>query len=231
MSGGLRYLNRVGDEWERELWTLMDRIGTLNPFNTSDATMPRRNMFGQTIDRKRGWLFGLGGDVGLWSSPFAMTNFKNNATAKFLMDKEFNYMPPAKIDKYSGFNLKNLRNSKNQTAYDRWLELKNDVFLDSNGRPIKNPSKFSGKKYSVQEYIEYAIATPTSKLYKHPTGEVIGKDYQVQYIIDVIHGVEKMAYINMIKEFPEIMERFELQNEFIKSQFDEQKSILNALIN
>ena len=60
MSGGLRYLNRVGDEWERELWTLMDRIGTLNPFNTSDATMPRRNMFGQTIDRKRGWLFGLG---------------------------------------------------------------------------------------------------------------------------------------------------------------------------
>ena len=160
-----------------------------------------------------------------------MTNFKNNATAKFLMDKEFNYMPPAKIDKYSGFNLKNLRNSKNQTAYDRWLELKNDVFLDSNGRPIKNPSKFSGKKYSVQEYIEYAIATPTSKLYKHPTGEVIGKDYQVQYIIDVIHGVEKVAYINMIKEFPEIMERFELQNEFIKSQFDEQKSILKALIN
>ena len=230
MSGGLRYLNRVGDEWERELWTLMDRIGTMNPFNTSDATMPKRNMFGQTIDRKRGWLFGLGGDTGLFSSPFAMTNFKNNATAKFLLDKEFNYLPPAKIDRYSGFNLKNLRNSKNQTAYDRWLELKTEVFLDKNGKAITNKD-YQGKKFTVQEYIEYAIATPTSKLYLHPTGEVIGKDYQVQYIIDVIHQVEGVAYKRMIKEYPEIMERFKLQNEYLKEEFQNQKSIIKALIN
>ena len=230
MSGGLRYLNRIGDEWERELWTLMDRIGTMNPFNTSDATMPKRNMFGQTIDRKRGWLFGLGGDTGLWSTPFAMTNFKNNATAKFLMDKEFNYLPPAKIDKYSGFNLKNLRNSKNQTAYDRWLELKTEVFLDKNGKAVTNKD-FKGKKYTVQEYIEYAIATPTSRLYLHPTGEVIGKDYQVQYIIDVIHQVEGVAYKQMIKEYPEIMKRFELQNEYLKEEFQNQKSIIKALKN
>ncbi len=230
MSGGLRYLNRIGDEWERELWTLMDRIGTMNPTNTSDATMPKRNMFGQTIDRKRGWLFGLGGDTGLFSSPFAMTNFKNNATAKFLLDKEFNYLPPAKIDRYSGFNLKNLRNSKNQTAYDRWLELKTEVFLDKNGKAITNKD-YQGKKFTVQEYIEYAIATPTSKLYLHPTGEVIGKDYQVQYIIDVIHQVEGVAYKRMIKEYPEIMERFKLQNEYLKEEFQNQKSIIKALIN
>lgn len=230
MSGGLRYLNRVGDEWERDLWTFMDRIGTMNPTNTSDATMPKRNMFGQTIDRKRGWLFGLGGDTGLWSTPFAMTNFKNNATAKFLMDKEFNYLPPAKIDRYSGFNLKNLRNSKNQTAYDRWLELKTEVFLDKNGKAITNKD-YQGKKFTVQEYIEYAIATPTSKLYLHPTGEVIGKDYQVQYIIDVIHQVEGVAYKRMIKEYPEIMERFKLQNEYLKEEFQNQKSIIKALIN
>ena len=230
MSGGLRYLNRVGDEWERDLWTFMDRIHRLNPFNTPDSVMPKRNMFGQTIDRKRGWLFGIGGDMGLWSTPFAMTNFKNNATAKFLMDKEFNYLPPAKIDRYSGFNLKNMRNSKNQTAYDRWLELKTEIFLDKNGKAIKRPDQYEGKKYTVQEYIEYAIATPTSKLYKHPAGEVVGKDYQVQYIIDVIHAVEKAAYAEMIKEFPEIMERFKLQNKFIKEQFQNQKSILDSLL-
>ena len=231
MSGGLRYLNRVGDQWERDIWTLMDRIGTLNPTNTLDATMPKRNMFGQPIDRKKGWLFGLGGDTGLWSTPFAMTNFKNNATAKFLMDKEFTYLPPSKIDQYSGFNLKNLRNKKNQTAYDRWLELKLEVVLDKNGRAIKNPANFDGKKFTVQEYIEYAIATPTSKMYRNPAGEVVGKDYQVKYIIDVIHAVEKVAYAEMVKEFPEIMERFKLQNKFIKEQFQNQKSILQSLLN
>ncbi len=230
MSGGLRYLNRIGDEWERDLWTFMDRIHRLNPFNTPDSVMPKRNMFGQKIDRKRGWLFGIGGDMGLWSTPFAMTNFKNNATAKFLMDKEFKYLPPAKIDRYSGFNLKNMRNSKNQTAYDRWLELKTEIFLDKNGKAIKKPDEYEGKKYTVQEYIEYAIATPTSKLYKHPSGEVVGKDYQVQYIIDVIHAVEKAAYAEMIKEFPDIMERFKLQNKFIKEQFQNQKSILDSLL-
>lgn len=230
MSGGLRYLNRVGDEWERELWTLMDRIGTMNPSKTSDATMPKRNMFGQTIDRKRGWLFGLGGDTGLWSTPFAMTNFKNNATAKFLMDKEFNYLPPPKIDRYSGFNLKNMRNSNNQTAYDRWLELKNDIYLTQEGTVVKNKN-YSGKKYTLQEYVEYMIATPTSKLYKNPTGEVVGKDYQVQHIIDMVHAVEGAAYKLMIKEFPEIMDRLKLQNQFIKDAFSDQKSKLKDLLN
>ena len=231
MSGGLRYASRISDNWEREMWTFMDRISTLNPSNVSDATMPKRNMFGQTINRKRGWLFGLGGETGLWSTPFAMTTFKNNATAKFLQDKKFNYLPPSKIDRYSGFDLKNLRNSNNQTAYDRWLELKNDVYLDKNGKAIKKPNQFQGTKYTVQEYIEYAIATPTSKLYRYPEGLVVGKNYQVQYIVDVIHAVEKVAYINMIKEFPEIMDRFKLQNQFIKEQFNNQKSVLNELLN
>ena len=104
------------------------------------------------------------------------------------------------------------------------------ALLDKNGKAIKKPDEYEGKKYTVQEYIEYAIATPTSKLYKHPSGEVVGKDYQVQYIIDVIHAVEKAAYAEMIKEFPDIMERFKLQNKFIKEQFQNQKSILDSLL-
>ena len=101
---------------------------------------------------------------------------------------------------------------------------------DKNGKAITNKD-YQGKKFTAQEYIEYAIATPTSKLYLHPTGEVIGKDYQVQYIIDVIHQVEGVAYKRMIKEYPEIMERFKLQNEYLKEEFQNQKSIIKALIN
>jgi hypothetical protein len=35
----------------------------------------------------------------------------------------------------------------------------------------------------------------------------------------------------MIKEYPEIMERFKLQNEYLKEEFQNQKSIIKALIN
>ena len=59
----------------------------------------------------------------------------------------------------------------------------------------------------------------------------LGKDYQVQYIIDVIHQVEGVAYKRMIKEYPEIMERFKLQNDYLKEEFKNQKSIIKALIN
>ena len=76
LSGGLRYGSRVSDDQQRELFTFNDRLRQLNPFSDKDRTMPQRNMFGEKIDRKNGWLFGLGGKTGLWSSPFAMTNFK-----------------------------------------------------------------------------------------------------------------------------------------------------------
>jgi len=230
MSGGLRYLNRVNDEWERELWTFMDRIRTLNPLGLNDRIMPQRNMFGQKINRKTGWLFGLGGETGLWSTPFAMTKWQNNETAKFLADRNFKYMPPAKKDRGTGFDLKAMKNLDNQTAYDRWLELKMEVVFNEKGQIIKNPEKYKGKKYNLQEVVEKIIANKQSKLYKHPSGEVIGKDYQAQVIIDLVHDAEKAAYFMMVKEFPEIEERIEMQDAYTKEKYKEsKKNWINSL--
>ena len=223
MSGGLRYLNRVNDEWERDVWSFMDRIRTLNPTGVNDRIMPQRNMFGQKINRKTGWLFGLGGESGLWSTPFAMTKWQNNETAKFL-DKitKWKYQPPAKTDRGTGFNLKNMRNSDNQTAYDRMLELKMEVVFNERGM-IVNPKTYKGKRYNLQQIVEKLIANKQSKLYINPTGEVAGKDYQADVIIDLIHEAEKAAYFMMLKEFPEIEERILLQDEYTKEKFKESK--------
>ena len=76
LSGMMRYNNRVNDEFEREIWTFTDNLRSYNPFDDPESIMPERNMFGEKISRKNGWLFGLGGKTGLWSSPFAMTNFQ-----------------------------------------------------------------------------------------------------------------------------------------------------------
>ena len=46
---------------------------TLDPadlFSNQAYTMPKRNMLGEVINRKTGWLFGLGAETGLWSTPF-----------------------------------------------------------------------------------------------------------------------------------------------------------------
>ena len=55
LSGGLRYVDRINDEWEKDLWTFSDRMSRI--FMAEDRVMPRRNMLGEKIDRKNGWLF------------------------------------------------------------------------------------------------------------------------------------------------------------------------------
>ena len=210
LSGGLRYVDRVNDEWERELYTLSDRLLTLNPFDSKTAVMPKRNMFGEKINRKNGWLFGLGGESGLWSSPFAMTNFKNTKTAQFIRERDFKYRHPQQSIRVKGdntsINLKDIRNDKNQTAYDRMLEIKNETRVDKNGNIIYD-STFSDKQYTLAEYVEKMILDKNSAIYAHPSGTINGKDEQAQVIIDFVHRIDRHAKKLMMNEFPIFAER------------------------
>ena len=211
LSGGLRYIDRVNDEWERELYTLNDRLQTLNPLDSKTSVMPRRNMFGEKIDRKNGWLFGLGGESGLWSSPFAMTNFKNTETAKFIRERDFKYQQPVqtiriKGDSTGGMNLKDIRNSKNQTAYDRMLEIKNNTVVDESGSIIYDKS-YDGTHYTIAEYVEKMILDKNSEIYMHPKGTINGKDEQAQVIIDFVKRIDRYSKQQMMSEFPEFAQR------------------------
>jgi len=210
LSGGLRYASRVQDDYERELFTFADKLRTLNPFTDRDRTMPRRNMLGEKVDRKRGWLFGLGDDEGLWSSPFAMTKFKNTETAKFFQNRELNYKAPQKVDRYTNIDLRTIRNNKGQTAYDRWLELKMEVKIP-----------YKGKEYNLKDLIETVVADKGSNLYRLPKDVVAGDDYRQKYILDIVHAVEREAYRRMWKEFPVLQKTLENRDLFIKEKANE----------
>ena len=223
LSGGLRYVDRVNDEWQRELYTLDDRIRMLvkTPLSSKSAVMPKRNMFGQKIDRKDGWLFGLE----LWSSPFAMTKFKNTKTAQFIRDREFEYRHPIATLRVKGdsqsMKLKEIRNSKNQTAYDRMLEIKSNVKVDADGFIIFDNEGYTGKQYSLEQYVEKMVTdyyNQKGAIYAHPDGTINGKDEQSQVIIDFIRKIDRYAKKQMMKEFPEFEERRKalLENKYKK---------------
>ena len=210
LSGGLRYVNRVTDDYQRELFTLSDRLRTLNPFTDKDRTMPQRNMFGEKIDRKQGWLFGLGGESGLWSSPFAMTKFKNNETTSFFRDRDLNYKAPQPVDRYTNIDLRTIRNKNGQTAYDRMLEIKSEINIP-----------YKGKEYKLKDLIETIVSDKKSSLYRLPKDVVAGDDYRQKFILDIVHKVEREAFKNMWKEFPVLQKTLEKRDLFIKEKATE----------
>ena len=224
LSGMLRYVNRINDEHEREVWTMMDRLRALNPFDSPHNVMPKRNILGEKIDRKSGWLFGLGKETGLWSSPFAMTNFKDDATARFFqgttnakgvhIPRDIKYRPPSKMEtKYeTDINLKTLRNKEGQSAYDRWMEIKSQI-----------ETNYKGRDRTLKEIIELLISDTRSDLYKRPAGtydddgvlvshDVQGTDERQALILKYVNRFENEAYDLMVQEFDQIIEVAKIKN-------------------
>ena len=225
LSGGVRYVDRVSDEWEKDLWSLSDRMSTYFTDNPMEKPMPKRNMLGQKIQRKNGWLFGLGGETGLWSSPFAMTEWKKNETANFFVDRKITYRPPSSMDKYApDLDLRAIRNANGQTAYDRWLEIKSELKLTDRGLVSKNGT------YNLQEYIEKIISDKKSSLYLEPSGLVNGKDKQQQFILQRVYAVENVAYWEMVKEFPQITEEVNKSNFASREAYRQAKETRNVYI-
>ena len=175
--------------------------------------MPRRNIFGEKIDRKNGWLFGLGGETGLWSTPFAMTKFENQVVAKFFEDREFNYTAPSPVDRKSKLDLRTIRNEDTgQTAYDRWRELVGQVKID-----------YKGKKHSLKKLMELLITDKNSPIYTVPDGMVSGKDWRQAILLKYVHAAEKLAYAKMMKEYPIIEKRINERADFTIFKFKENK--------
>ena len=214
LSGGLRYWNRVDAEYQKELFTLNDRLKQLIPLIGKDSIMPRRNIFGEKIDRKNGWLFGLGEETGLWSSPFAMTKFKNQIVSKFLEDRNFDYRAPSPVDRRSELDLRTIRNeTTGQTAYDRLRELVGKVDL-----------QYGGKKYKLKELMEILILDKNSPIYDVPDGMVDGKDWRQSILLKFVTKAEKLAYEEMIKEYPIISRRIESREQFNIFKFNENEN-------
>lgn len=212
LSGGLRYLSRIDEDVQKELFTFNDRLKQLNPLSNKEGIMPQRNMFGETVDRKKGWMFGLE----ITSSPFAMTKFKNPNVTKFFQDRDFDYKAPQKTDRHTGIDLRTIRAANGQTAYDRMLEIKSE---------IKMP--YQGKSYNLKDLIEKIVGDKKSNLYKLPAGVVNRDDYRQKYILDIVHRFERVAFKRMWREFPELDDNLKKQT-FIKRR--EARRALNEFI-
>ena len=193
LSGGLRYMSRIDEDYQKELFTLNDRLLAIQPWKGTDSIMPKRNMYGEVIDRNKGWLFGIGGKSGVWSSPFAMTKTENPMIQKFYENRDFNYTPPSKIDRKSGVDLRTIKNTNEQTAYDRWRELTGQVTLT-----------YQGQKLTLKKLIEKVIQDPKSRLYRLPDGTVAGKDERQKFILEFVHKAEAKAKKQLLREFPQI---------------------------
>lgn len=202
LSGLQRYYARITDDVQREVITFQDRIAFLK--DRKDI-MPRRNMFGEVMDRKTGWFFGFGSeDKGIWSSPFALTSVKDETVLKFFetVGRDFDYAPPKALDSKSGLDLKKLRNSEGQTAYDRWMEIKNELIIGKETikqkftREIKDPKSVMNRVYSARPDILGTI------------------DPRQEYLLGWVRTYETLAYEKMVKEFPTVRESSVLRSKY-----------------
>ena len=181
-------------------------------------------MFGEKVDRQNGWLFGLGKESGLWSSPFAMTQWSNPEIGNFFKEREFKFTKPSPIDRKSKIDLRRIVNDKTkQTAYDRWRELTGQQTFS-----------YKGKKYNLKGYIEALIMDKKSAIYFRPDGQVLGEDMRQKFIISIVRRAERMAKIQMMKEYPIIQKTINERNEFkflkVNEAIKNRNSSLNTLL-
>ena len=229
LSGGVRYVDRITDEYEKDLWTLSDRLQRYFKDNPQEKVMPKRNAWGEKIKTKRAWLFGLGGQEGVISSPFSMSDYKSDATSKFFNERsDINYRPPSAVAKRitgQDVDLKTLRKEDGQTAYDRWLEIKSEIKLNQFGAVTKKDG------VSLKEFIENQIKDKNSALNRNLIkGITNGIDYQQRYILSVIHSVESVAYNMMAQEFPILATIEESEMSLLKEAFKQQKTLNKSAI-
>ena len=92
------------------------------------------------------------------------------------------------------------------------LEIKSETRMTHNGLIIFDKKGYTGKQYSVNQYIEKMITNFYNKkgaIYRHPNGTINNKDEQAQVVIDFVNRIDRYSKQQMKKEFPQFKEREE----------------------
>jgi len=217
LNGALKYASKVQDPYERDMVTIQNKLwDQSNAFEGRNRVMPLRNVFGNKVDRRRGWMFGFE----IPSSPFASSTSKHPEVLKFFEEsgRDYNLKNPSPIDRLTsitskdkGVDLKLLKNDKGQTAYDRWMELKSELRVFHSG--LK-------RNASLEEIFIYEITNPNSQMNKQIkiTGgkvEILGTDYKQVHLAKWVKGFNDLAYIDMWKEFPELEHVYKTKGKYL----------------
>ena len=168
-----------GDEAIREARTIFESLKKRIP-GAGDLD-PRRNVLGEIVKQPNR----LGPD---YISPIVMSSRKKDAVIDEMAKAQHAFTTPSsKIQ--GGIDLIEVRNNKNQTAYDRWLELQSQMKIGGKTLRQQLSNLVKDKRFrNLSDIPEADFSSPRAKAIKR-----------------IISKYRALAKRKMLSEFPDLM--------------------------
>jgi hypothetical protein len=191
-------IGALGDDSLKETHGIMERLLSRVPVLSEGAT-PQRNMLGEVIKRDEAVLEGLikdpvGAYYGLFQ-PIAYREVSSDRIRLELFDLKHGFQPPrAKI---AGIDLREVEDSRGQSAHDRWAELHGQVKVQ--GKTLRqNLSRLIGSR-------------AYQKLSKLPDSS--GPSPRIRLIRSTLSRYRDKAFDQMLREFPQLARDLKAQEQ------------------
>jgi hypothetical protein len=134
------------DEHIPDLNGILDRVRARIPF-LSEGMDKQRNVLGEPLDRRTfGGILKATEGVAGYMAPLQINATTSDVVTKELADLAYPFSMP-RPEKW-GIDLRDYRNDKGQSAYDRWMELTGDVSVD--GRKLRPAMERLIKSHAYQ---------------------------------------------------------------------------------
>ncbi|NBO99826.1 MAG: hypothetical protein EBU90_06820 [Proteobacteria bacterium] len=183
----------MNDPLMREARTFLDIFEKRIP-GLSQTLDPKRNILGEPVMRQEA----LGPD---FASPLFVTNEKKDKVMDELANLKYSFSNPPVIES-GGVDLSTYKNSKNQSAYDRYLELTSEVTINKKTLRESLKKLISDPKYqALTAEPEFGLESP-----------------RVAEIRKVISKYRATAKDKMIKEFPDLEQHRVLRDKIVMAR-------------
>jgi hypothetical protein len=164
----------------RDIRSMLDAVRNTVP-GAATAVMPRRNMFGEPVERSS--KIGFGVDT---FSPITYTTVKDDLIMKELDLIGHSFDSPREVR--NGMDLSAIVGKSGQTAYDRWLELHGSVKVG--GKTLRQAMTRTIRSRPYQ-----MMSPETTDMYESP---------RVRALRTLVEKYRAAAFKQLMREFPEV---------------------------
>lgn len=176
-----------GDDAIREVRTIFDAIQARIP-GLSEGLMPKRNLYGEVVERRRGRILGVNDKFAGVVSPYYVSEATSDPALEEMSRLGYTVRPPA--IKQGPLQLIDYTNpGSKQTAYDRWLELHGEVKIGGLTMKDRLSRLVQSKRY---QKLPYYINDDS---FRNP------RELEIQKIVS---EYRRKAKQQMLKEFPQL---------------------------
>lgn len=180
----------VGDENMREVRSMLDAVRSKVP-GLAEGLPVQRNILGEPV-RRVNYVMDEATNWAQWWSPLAYRQVSNDKIALELANLGHGWTPPKQIQ--GGLDLLEFRNSKDQTAYDRWTELQGQVKIGKRNLRAALSALIDSKAYQNMD----------------PTPDYGGRSPRVAEIQRVLNRYRRAAMRQLRKEYPDLVRAEEI---------------------